>query len=223
MPGPNLDNYVPVAERLALFYEAHPDGRIVTNIIEHDREKGFVLIQAFVYRGPEDVVAATGHAYEVKNDSHVNKTSYIENCETGAVGRALANLGLETKRNGQPRQQQRQPARAPQTAAKAAQPKPSPAAAAKPVDFDKLPPAELAAELQRMILLVAAELGYDRAKVDRWVDKHYETEGGLDNCGNDILKAILLRFHKQLPPAGVVDAALTQMLRMLDAETVSGG
>ena len=39
-------------------------------------------------------VIATGHAHELKASSHINKTSYVENCETSAVGRALAMLGI---------------------------------------------------------------------------------------------------------------------------------
>ena len=42
----------------------------------------------------EGVVVAQGHAHEVKSSSNINKTSYVENCETSAVGRALALLGI---------------------------------------------------------------------------------------------------------------------------------
>lgn len=93
------EDYVPVAERLERFYERFADGRVITHIIEHNSESGFVLMRAEVYRSPDDAQpAATGHAFEVRGESYVNKTSYIENCETGAVGRALALLGFEVKR-----------------------------------------------------------------------------------------------------------------------------
>jgi Icc-related predicted phosphoesterase len=42
----------------------------------------------------EGTVVAQGHAHEVKSSSNINKTSYVENCETSAVGRALAILGI---------------------------------------------------------------------------------------------------------------------------------
>lgn len=92
-------DYVPVSERLEQFYSDHPEGRILTNIVEHDAENGFVLIRAEVYRQQDDAVpAATGHAFENRSEGFVNKTSYIENCETSATGRALALLGYEIKR-----------------------------------------------------------------------------------------------------------------------------
>jgi hypothetical protein len=126
MPQPQktndrLEDYVPVAERLEKFYERFSDGRILTTIVEHDQEKGFILMRAEVYRSPDDALpAATGHAFEVRGESYVNKTSYVENCETGAVGRALALLGFEVKRSGNghaPAQPRQQPARSQQQSA----------------------------------------------------------------------------------------------------------
>lgn len=92
----NLDEYVMVKDRVAVFYEVYPTGRIIPTVIEHDREIGFVMIRAEIYRyHNEPVPAAQGHAYELKTEGFVNKTSYIENCETSAVGRALAFLNLK--------------------------------------------------------------------------------------------------------------------------------
>lgn len=97
--GFNINDYVPVHERIAEFYETYHEGRITTEILEHDEEKGFILIKATVFRGilQSDLPAATGHAFEIRGSSNVNKTSHIENCETSAVGRALALLGLKVK------------------------------------------------------------------------------------------------------------------------------
>ncbi|HEY0547619.1 MAG TPA: hypothetical protein VGC91_19720 [Pyrinomonadaceae bacterium] len=82
MSRDRFEDYVTVAERIEQFYSAYPAGRILTSIIEHDREAGFVLIRAEVYRNSEDTMpAATGHAFEVRGESYVNKTSYLENCE----------------------------------------------------------------------------------------------------------------------------------------------
>jgi len=99
---PNNDrfaDYVSVAERLSKFYERCPEGRIVTSIVQHDIETGFVLMRAEVFRKSDDASpSATGHAFEVRGESYVNKTSYVENAETSSVGRALAMLGFEVKR-----------------------------------------------------------------------------------------------------------------------------
>jgi hypothetical protein len=97
--GNPIQDYVTVAERIDKFYERFSEGRIITHIIEHDAERGFVLVRAEVYRNPDDALpAASGHAYEYKSDGYVQKTSYIEVCETSAVGRALAMAGFEVKR-----------------------------------------------------------------------------------------------------------------------------
>jgi hypothetical protein len=97
--GNPIQDYVTVAERIERFYERYPDGRIITNIIEHDAERGFILMRADVYRNPEDALpAATGHAFELRSEGYVQRTSYIEVGETSAVGRALAMCGFEVKR-----------------------------------------------------------------------------------------------------------------------------
>jgi hypothetical protein len=97
--GNPMQDYVTVAERIEMFYARFPDGRIVTHIVEHDPERGFILMRAEVYRHPDDAQpSATGHAYEYRDSGYVQKTSYIEVGETSAVGRALALCGFEVKR-----------------------------------------------------------------------------------------------------------------------------
>lgn len=111
-PNDPLANYVPVAERIEKFHERYPEGRILTTIVEHDVESGFILMRAEVYRTNDDAApAATGHAFEVRGESYVNKTSYVENCETGSVGRALAMLGFEVKRGLASREEMDKPSR----------------------------------------------------------------------------------------------------------------
>lgn len=82
--------YVMVNERVRAFRNILPGGSIVTEIIRDDDEK--VIMCAKVYDG--DNLLATGTAFEMKDSSFINKTSYIENCETSAVGRALGFLGI---------------------------------------------------------------------------------------------------------------------------------
>ena len=67
--GFNSDSYVPVAERVEKFYAAYPEGRVLTAIVEHDREAGFILMRAEVYRNADDAQpAATGHAFEIRSE-----------------------------------------------------------------------------------------------------------------------------------------------------------
>ena len=94
--GNPIQDYVTVAERIEKFYERYPEGRLITHIVEHDAERGFILMRAEVYRNADDAVpAATGHAYELKSEGYVQRTSYIEVCETSSIGRALAMAGLK--------------------------------------------------------------------------------------------------------------------------------
>lgn len=83
-------SYVMVNERIKAFRYVFPLGTISTEILEDDGER--VTVKAYVYDG--NTLLATGHAFEVKAASYINKTSYIENCETSAVGRALGFLGF---------------------------------------------------------------------------------------------------------------------------------
>ena len=86
-------NYVEVNERLKAFWQLCPEGRIVTNILK--LENDICVIQSAVFENKEDKEPrATGIAYEKEGSTFINKTSYIENCETSAVGRALGNAGI---------------------------------------------------------------------------------------------------------------------------------
>ena len=82
--------YVLVNERIRAFRMLYPEGTIETRIIFC--EDGIVTMQATV--SVDGKVMATGHAQEKETSSYINKTSYIENCETSAVGRALGMMGI---------------------------------------------------------------------------------------------------------------------------------
>ena len=89
----NPDQYATVAERIEQFYSRFPDGRINTELIA--RENGEITFKCLVYRNAtEAFAAATGWAAEREGDGDVNTVACLENTETSAVGRALANLGF---------------------------------------------------------------------------------------------------------------------------------
>lgn len=91
--GYDLDRYAPVAKRITLFYERFPTGRIITTLVERDART--VIFRARVYRAASDAhPAATGWALEREGDGDVNAVACLENTETSAIGRALANLGF---------------------------------------------------------------------------------------------------------------------------------
>ena len=82
--------YSLVNDRVLAFRELYPDGVIESDILSMNN--GVVVIKATIRDG--DKVIATGLAYEKEGSTYINKTSYIENCETSAVGRALGFLGI---------------------------------------------------------------------------------------------------------------------------------
>ena len=92
----NLDNYEMVKDRLPLFYEKYPDGRITSEIISEDSTG--VTIRAFLWKDlneqAHETPLPTGIAREVPG-GFIDK--YTENCETSAIGRALANLNMYSK------------------------------------------------------------------------------------------------------------------------------
>lgn len=85
------NEYAPVAARIAAFRTLCPDGAITTEIVSN--EGGMIIMRAVVL-DEEGNVLATGHAYEREGSSQINGTSFVENCETSAVGRALGMLGI---------------------------------------------------------------------------------------------------------------------------------
>lgn len=110
----NLADYETVEQRIARFYKDHPYGRILTENLTtlQDRQVSTWVVKAEIYipkpeaflnDGANDdywFLKATGLAFEVDSNRGPNQTSALENCETSAIGRALANAGYSgNKRN----------------------------------------------------------------------------------------------------------------------------
>ena len=92
----NLDDYETVEERLIKYWKDHPDGQIHTEIMESTASR--FIVKASVFRTEADPRPwTTGLAEETVQGRGVNATSALENCETSAIGRALANAGYATK------------------------------------------------------------------------------------------------------------------------------
>lgn len=92
----NLDNYETVEARLAKFWEMYPNGQVFTAIHHYDSDK--VVFRAEIYKDISDPrPVATGYAEEIRDASPVNRTSHVENAETSAIGRALANYIFQSK------------------------------------------------------------------------------------------------------------------------------
>lgn len=89
------NSYSQVAERIKAFRKLYPEGFICTDLLSN--ENGVCIIKTtvgFVDENGERRVLGTGIAYEKEGSSFINKTSYIENCETSSCGRALGMCGL---------------------------------------------------------------------------------------------------------------------------------
>ena len=90
--------YAEVNQRIKAFRMCYPEGSIITKILSNENGVCVMYAKVGYYFGEEFHILGTGTAYEKESSSYINKTSYIENCETSAVGRALgmAGFGIDT-------------------------------------------------------------------------------------------------------------------------------
>lgn len=111
----NLEDYDLVEDRLSKYWKDNPDGRIETTLVESTLQR--FIVKASIYRTEVDSQPwTTGYAEETVSTRGVNSTSALENCETSAIGRALANAGYAAKG--------KRPSREEMSKVKAAEPKP---------------------------------------------------------------------------------------------------
>jgi hypothetical protein len=92
----NLADYETVESRLKRYAKEYPDFRVRTRVIKYGQTN--ILIEAYIYQNKDDqekdLYHASGIAEEIRGEGFVNKTSHVENCETSAIGRALANANF---------------------------------------------------------------------------------------------------------------------------------
>jgi hypothetical protein len=98
--GFDLSNYETVEQRLVRWWAAYPNGRVYTCMMNYTGDA--CVFYCELYADKDDKVpVATGYAEEIKTDRGVNATSFVENAETSAIGRAIGNCLLGS--NGTPR------------------------------------------------------------------------------------------------------------------------
>jgi len=170
----DLASYAPVAERITLFYGAFPRGRIITELVS--RTERDVVFRALVYRDAADPdAAATGWAAEREGDGDINTVACLENTETSAIGRALANLGFTASRERPSAEEMAKMSRARVHAARIQEPTPGvyPLASVPPPANNHQPPSSdrpadpLVADLCALIIR-ARRAGLRGARAERW-------------------------------------------------------
>ena len=106
--GYNPDDYEVVEVRLKKFWKENPDGKVKTKLIEKIQDGMMVICFGEVYEHKDDTEPkATGMAQEYQDDrGGANRTSWMENCETSAIGRALANWKYQGSKKARPSQEE---------------------------------------------------------------------------------------------------------------------
>ena len=169
--------YAEVNQRIKAFRMVYPNGSITTDIIS--LADSIVTIKATVANG-EGEILATGYAQEKETSSYINKTSYIENCETSAVGRALGfcGFGIDTSVASYEEVSN----------AIANQEKPETAKAPKPAEAPK-PTGE---QLDKTLLAEAERLKIELPRVAAYLKKPVEnlTNADLQKCIDQKTKAL---------------------------------
>lgn len=110
----NVRDYIDVQERITRFWGQYPHGRIETSLMSPPDDFTQCRYVARVFKDHGDAhPAATGWAFEIAGGRGANSTSHEENCETSAIGRALANMGYATSGKDRPSQQEMEKANRP--------------------------------------------------------------------------------------------------------------
>lgn len=107
----DLQNYETVSERTLKFYREYPKGRIETSLEDFSGNHNATrwVMRAAVYRDSETATppAGVGYAFEIDGGKGANRSSALENCETSAIGRALAAAGFASDKQRATREEMR--------------------------------------------------------------------------------------------------------------------
>ena len=170
----DLSNYETVESRLARFWEAHPDGRVRTQMLNYTGDACVFYAELYAHKDDKNPVA-TGWAEEIKTDRGVNATSFVENCETSAIGRACANFVFATQGKRPSREEMAKVSRAENPNAGHASPAPSGAsehiphgafATSKQIGYIKKLAKDAALDDLRLLELIHRELNDDSAVLE---------------------------------------------------------
>lgn len=106
MPRFDPNDYIDVQERINQFWTDHPNGAINTTV-EYAKDYDHIIVKAAVWKERGDGIPdSTGIAGEERGPTGPNQTNWTENCETSAIGRALANMGYATSLKERPSRQE---------------------------------------------------------------------------------------------------------------------
>ena len=108
MPKFNIDNYELVEDRLKKFWKDNPNARINTDVVGNSDDGTMVIVKAELFLNKEDTLPiATGLAQETKGlGGFANNEAWLENCESSAIGRALANWKYQGSKKPRPTQEE---------------------------------------------------------------------------------------------------------------------
>ena len=108
MPKFNLDNYELVEDRLKKFWKDNPNGRINTDVVSSSSDGTMVIVKAELFINKEDdTPVSSGLAQETKGlGGFANNEAWLENCESSAIGRALANWKYQGNKKPRPTQEE---------------------------------------------------------------------------------------------------------------------
>lgn len=190
----NLNDYVTVDERIDRFWEKYPHGAIRTELLYANNDGSSCAIKASVYKdASQSHPDASGIAQEESGNSGANKTSWWENCETSAIGRALANMGMSISKQRPSREEMAKvqryqdddgnaasrpaPAPRPQPPAR---PAPTPRPDGQPIaQGDQGVPVEQQPATERQVkfaIAIAREAGLDDHELNTWSQELYNRE-----------------------------------------------